>query len=295
MPSAIKQCAYCGKDFAKERWVSNIAKFCSQDCYHASRSQDLTGKRFGRLLVLEKVSKKTWRSLCDCGGEAVSSRQSLCEGKTKSCGCLNKEINRNRVLTHGLSKTGIYKVWCAMIQRCLNKNNKQFLDYGGRGIKVSDSWRSFENFLADMGTPKTGMTIERIDNNLGYSKENCKWVSRAEQQRNRRVNRLATINGQTLCITDWAEKYELNPDRVFSRLNLGWEIEEALELKPRKRRDRTGEIRVNAHLVTFGGESKTLAEWCRVVGINPKTVHTRIARGQSAVEALRLQQPTSHA
>lgn len=289
MPSITKTCEQCGNPFTKESWLANRSKYCSQNCYHASRTQDLLGKRFGRLLVVEKVSDTRWRSICDCGNEAVSKRQSLCDGKAKSCGCLNKEINRARVYTHGLSKTGVYKVWCSMIQRCINPNNKQFCDYGGRGITISESWRTFENFLADMGQPQKGQSIERIDNNSGYSRENCKWVTRTEQQRNRRTNLLLTIEGVTMCATDWAEKFSMTPDMVFSRLHLGWSAEEAVGLKPRARKDRTGEVRSNSHLITFNGESRTIAEWCRITGINPKTVHTRISRGQSGVQALRLE------
>lgn len=103
-----------------------------------------------------------------------------------------------------------------MKYRCLTPTDKHYSSYGGRGITVSDDWLIFENFYRDMGEKPAGMSLDRIDNNKGYSKENCRWATQREQMRNTRCNRMITHNGETLCITEWAEKYGI-PMRILSK------------------------------------------------------------------------------
>lgn len=125
-----------------------------------------------------------------------------------------------------------YRCWANMVQRCTNPNNPQFADYGGRGISFNPSWRDFGQFLADMGVQPPGQTLERLNNGLGYSKDNCAWASRRDQQRNRRNNHLLTLDGETLCMQDWADRLGVRRNTIHYRIyKYGWPLREALTTK----------------------------------------------------------------
>jgi hypothetical protein len=127
----------------------------------------------------------------------------------------------------GLTPT--YRIWRDMKSRCSNPNRKDYRYYGGRGIKVCERWLEFSNFLADMGERPEGLTLERKDNNLGYSKENCRWATRAEQNLNSRNNRNITYAGKTLCIRQWALNLGIREATIRNRLDrLGWSIDRTL-------------------------------------------------------------------
>jgi hypothetical protein len=152
---------------------------------------DVTGRRFGRLTVLGfshtgKWGKAIWLCVCDCGNEAKISGEDLRSGNSASCGCIRvariSALNR----THGRSRTSVYNRWKEMHARCYNPKHPRYADYGGRGITVCERWHSFENFLADMGEPPPGLTLDRINNDLGYSPENCRWTTVSEQNSNTR-------------------------------------------------------------------------------------------------------------
>lgn len=156
---------------------------------------DLTNQRFGRLVATKDAGRTNqkralWLCVCDCGNTKVIRGYHLGKG-ISSCGCLEIESRKS----HGLSKHYLYRTWANIIQRCYNVNNKQYKDYGGRGISVCQRWRvDFSNFLADMGERPEGLTVERVDNDLGYMPENCKWATRSEQQFNRRNSKTNEVN-----------------------------------------------------------------------------------------------------
>lgn len=148
---------------------------------------DLTGRRFGRLIVTEYVGKDRWRKslwlcLCICGKEKRTSGHHLLSGDTKSCGCSRTKHNHTK--RKWQSKT--YQVWRSMKQRCTNPNDSSYKNYGGRGITFCKRWLKFENFLDDMGEKPRGLSIDRINNNGNYNKRNCQWATPKQQANNRR-------------------------------------------------------------------------------------------------------------
>lgn len=150
---------------------------------------DLTGQRFGRLVVLEEAPKNkregpSWVCRCDCGNICVAHRKELRRGDTKSCGCWKKETLKNRGAKHN-KKT--QKSWRGMMNRCYDSKDKRYPYYGGRGIKVCDKWHNFENFYEDMGDKPEGLTLERVNTNGDYEPSNCKWATWKEQHQNQRA------------------------------------------------------------------------------------------------------------
>ncbi len=194
---------------------------------------DLVGQTFGQLTVTSKgeriMRKSGWRNqwicACSCGQITTVPTDQLKSGKTKSCGCLRQLPYAK---THGLSNTPTYETWLAMRDRCNNPNNKAYINYGERGITVCERWNDYPNFLADMGEKPKGLTIDRRDNNLGYSPENCHWGTDEEQRNNKRTNRMLTLNGKTQSMRLWCNELHLNYSTVRARLNRGWSAEQAL-------------------------------------------------------------------
>jgi len=199
--------------------------------------QDLTGQRFGRLLVIRKVEhpdKKNsrWLCRCDCGSEKDVRASHLKSGNVQSCGCFAREMSSQRSTKHGnciaKKRSPEYLSWVAMMQRCYNKNHVAFEKYGEAGIQVCGSWHDFINFLNDMGNRPKNTSLERTNNNLGYFKENCKWASSSEQQNNRKNNLKLTFQGLELTLMQWAKKINMNYRTLKARINLGWKIEDVL-------------------------------------------------------------------
>ena len=194
---------------------------------------DLTGQTFGRLTVLHRVPAKgtdkgaRFACRCVCGKDHEASGAALRKGLVRSCGCLAKD----RAWRHGLTKHPLYHCWYNMNDRCYDKTNAQWDDYGGRGITVCEEWRGptgLARFVADMGECPVGHSIDRIDNDGSYRKENCRWSTRKEQQRNRRGARIITHGGRSGNIYDWGKWLGISPDTIAYRVKVGWPLAVAL-------------------------------------------------------------------
>lgn len=161
-------------------------------CKPSPRFIDESGKTYGRLTVCIAVSGefsgRQWLCKCSCGGSIVVRGPHLRNGNTVSCGCKSAEELANHRTTHGLSDLPEYHVWESALDRCRNPNNRQYGDYGGRGIRMFDQWRNdFAAFYAHVGPrPSEQHTLERINNDAGYEPGNLKWADRVEQNNNRR-------------------------------------------------------------------------------------------------------------
>lgn len=175
----------------------------------------MTGDKFGKLIVLSECiikHRKYYKCKCDCGNIKYIRSDMLKSGHTKSCGCLNKK--------HGKRHTKLYKVYHSIKDRCYNNNDKNYPNYGKRGILMCDEWLSdFMNFYnwAMKNGYKEGLTIDRIDNDKGYSPYNCRWVDRKIQANNRRSNTYLTCNGKTQTITQWADELHINRATISMR------------------------------------------------------------------------------
>ncbi len=208
-----------------------------------SKYRDLTGQKFGRLTCIKDVGRnkrwnRVWLCKCDCGNEVKVSSSDLIQGSIQSCGCLRAELLRKRRTKHGLSGTRLYNIWCDMKRRCMNPTRIAFDRYGGRGITVCDEWMEFEPFYkwAMENGYRDGLTLERINNDKGYSPDNCKWATHKEQARNMRTSIYLTYNGKKMTIAEWAEILGVKRETLWNRLNnLGWAIEKAIT-EPIKRR-----------------------------------------------------------
>ena len=169
---------------------------------------------------------------CECGNRVTVLLASLRKGQTTSCGCRRREVSiesGKNSRTHGYSGTPTFKSWDNMRQRCNNPQDDHYLNYGGRGIVVCQRWQgSFENFLTDMGQRPVGCSIDRVDNDGNYEKENCRWATPKQQGRNRRNNVLLTYMGVTCCIGEWAHRTGITGGAIHQRIRRGWSVEDTL-------------------------------------------------------------------
>lgn len=192
---------------------------------------DLSGQTFGSWLVLRKSDRIGrsrqiyWVCKCECGAVKDVLQLTLRNGSSKSCGCTAKDWCR----IHGMEKTRTYWVWAGMIQRCENPKFKWYHRYGGRGIKVCPKWRnSFVAFFEDMGEKPEGKSLERLNNDGDYEKENCIWATRKQQIRNRGVTPFVEFEGSKISVSELAEKFGLSHRRVADRIKRGYTPEQAV-------------------------------------------------------------------
>ena len=178
------------------------------------KSDLVAGFRYERLTLIDTLihnGRTKWRCQCDCGNEVFARAKDILRLGYRSCGCF-----RNAHLkTHGMSSSREYSTWQAMLSRCHNQRNRKFKDYGGRGIAVCQTWRnSFEAFFTDLGLAPYGLTLDRVDPNKGYFKENCRWASLEQQANNRRSTR--RFQGKT--VREWSNELNVPYETMKKRL-----------------------------------------------------------------------------
>ncbi|MDP1513110.1 hypothetical protein L8C07_26415 [Paenibacillus sp. CMAA1739] len=215
-------------------------------CKKNKRIKDQTGKKYGRLMVVgyagtNKHNSALWLCQCDCGEEHVTTTRQLTSGKSKSCGCLNRELAANRIrknhkVTHRMSGTRFYHIWKGMIARCEKPKTNGYKNYGGRGIKVCEKWHVFENFMNDMHSKyldhaklhgEDNTSIDRIDVNGDYHKDNCRWETMSSQCSNRRKTKKYLIDNRLLSAVQVSREYNIGITTFIKRVERGWSHEEA--------------------------------------------------------------------
>lgn len=210
---------------------------------------DITGNKYGKLTVIRRAESAPkgitrWECKCDCGNVVIVRGGNLKNGAVKSCGCLISTNNKNRS-THGMSGSRLYQDWANIKSRCYNPKNPAYKRYGARGITMCCDWyNSFDAFAkwALSNGYKDNLTIERIDNDKGYSPDNCKWISKGEQAGNRGSNISISFNGETHNLSEWCKIYQKNYQLVYNRIHkYKWTFERAIfepvHIEKRNRKD----------------------------------------------------------
>ena len=198
------------------------------------------GLVFGRLTIVSEAAPiltssiahkqhSAWNCLCECGKTTIAQSRRLREGTKRSCGCLQNDTLVKNSYKHGLHHTGGYKAWNEMMKRCYRPNNISYHNYGGRGIAVVPEWHNLHKFIEDMGHPERGMSLDRLDSNKDYSKENCRWADRLTQNNNKRNVRLLEFRGETHSYADWARIAGIKHATLVAKMEKwGWSLERSL-------------------------------------------------------------------
>ena len=249
----------------------------------------MIGRRFGRLTVVALSEKRgnrgqlKYECLCDCNNRVTVMGETLRRGRCTSCGCYQKEVAKKVNTTHGGCCSGqsrrgydkLYPVWQGMKDRCLNPNNSEYKNYGGRGITICDEWKddyvTFRDFMLKIGydinrAPKE-QTIDRIDVNGNYCPENCRLLTLGAQQNNKTSSHYITFNGETKTLSEWSRELGLDVPFILKRLNKGMSVEEALT-KPKRVTEK----------FTVDGETHTVREWAEVLKMPWPTLRGKIKK-----------------
>ena len=240
--------------------------------------RNLIGRRFGRYVVVREINpdkngNRRMLCKCDCGNEREVLLNSLVNGTSRSCGCLQKEIATKVSSKHGFYQERLYKVWTAMKSRCNNPNNSRYKNYGGRGIKVCKEWEddyvAFRTFMLENGydenAPHGQCTIDRIDNDGNYCPENCRVIDNRQQQINKPSTKKYEYHGKMLTIDEALEGKNITRSGVIWRLKKGWTLQEAID-NPLKK--------VKTYKV--GNKDYTLNELAEKLGVTCNVLYGRL-------------------
>lgn len=208
-----------------------------------NKKLNLIGRKFGKLLVTAnseartKAMKAMFDCICDCGNKKTVTGRNLISGASASCGCEVGKSAKQRFTTHGRTSHEMFHRYRSMIDRCYNKNAAEYENYGGRGITVCQQWiDSIDSFIQDIGVPSSPThSLDRKDNNAGYSPDNVRWATKKDQSINRRVTQMLSFNGVEMCAADWGRSLGMTKKAVLDRIRAGWPLELALTAPPVKR------------------------------------------------------------
>ena len=242
-----------------------------------NKAPNRIGDVFGNLTIIADAkpyrlnNAKRFVVECVCGRFTEIFQAHLRLGQT-SCGCTSRERKSRALVTHGLSRTWIYRIWQGIVDRCYRPANPQYSFYGGRGIRVADEWRedvaAFASYMGDR--PSAHHSVDRIDNDGNYAPGNVRWATPTEQNRNKSDSWYLTVNGFTKPLMEWCEERKISHYLVRSRVSAGWQHERALE-PPKPRKDFAGEY------VRIDDEIRTAGQWCHHFGVSLKAAHARVS------------------
>lgn len=219
----------CGKEMIVRRDGMLKAQHGGKCCHIPSIPREIpVGTVFGHLTVVEsgmqprRGNRTEWasRCLCECGRATTTYNDHLVNGRSRSCGC--------KLGVSTKAHNGAYRSWEKMKDRVLNVNHEAHGYYGGKGITICDKWLTFAGFFEDMGDRPQGKTLDRIDNALGYFKENCRWSTVIEQNNNKTSCVVLTIDGVTKNVTQWAMESGNSRFLIYGRIKLGWDAKRAV-------------------------------------------------------------------
>lgn len=242
------------------------------------RLKDLT---FGRLRVLKQVppprTNTFWRCRCVCGRTVIVTGGNLRSGRSRSCGCLKRELMLQRFTKHGACHTPEYRCWISAKNRCYNQKSQDYVDYGGRGITMCEAWRrDFLAFRSAVGPrPSTNHSLDRIDVNRGYEPGNVRWATATEQANNKRGNHRLNLGETQPTCADVDRSLGARPGVTKQRKQYGWSDERAATQPLRQH-----------HYLTLDGITRTLTEWAKSVGVAPETLRKRLRLGWSVRHAV---------